>query len=69
MLFKNRKIYLILYVTLFYIQAKAQKIEKFYDYKWKECKVNEAEYYSITQKTDSGYLLNSYLIRGKKILY
>lgn len=69
MFFKNRKIYLIIGIALLSIQAKAQKTEKFYNHKWEECKVNEAEYYSITQKIDSGYLLDSYLIRGKKILY
>lgn len=69
MLFQNTKIYLILGIALLSIQAKAQKTEKFYNYKWKECKVDEAQYYSITQKIDSGYLHNDYLIRERKILH
>jgi hypothetical protein len=44
MFFKNKKKYLILGIVLLSIQAKAQKIEKFYNHKWKECKVNEAMY-------------------------
>nr|WP_314897849.1 hypothetical protein [uncultured Flavobacterium sp.] len=69
MFFKNRKIYLILCIALLSIQAKAQKTEKFYNHKWKECKVNEAMYYSITQKIDSGYLHKDYLIRERKPLH
>ena len=68
MLFKNRKIYLILYFALFSIQVIAQKSEKFYNYQGWECKFTEAHFYSITQKIDSGYLHQAYFVRGGKLL-
>jgi antitoxin component YwqK of YwqJK toxin-antitoxin module len=39
------------------------KIEKFYNYNWKECNFSEARFYSLTIKTDSGYYRRDYFIK------
>ncbi len=38
-------------------------IEKLYDYKGKVCEPNEARFYSLTVKTDSGYCQRNYFIK------
>ena len=45
----------------------AQKMEKFYDYRWNECKSNEARFYSLIVKTDSGYCRKDIFIRERKL--
>ena len=55
---------LFLLVTL---QCYSQRIEKYYDYNWKECEPNEARFYSIIEKTDSGWHRDDYFINLKKL--
>ncbi len=45
----------------------AQKIEKFYDYKWNECPANEARFYSYIENTDSGWVRFDYFLAEKKL--
>ena len=45
----------------------AQNIEKFYNYKWEECQANEARFYSLTSKTDSGFFRKDYYIKERRI--
>jgi antitoxin component YwqK of YwqJK toxin-antitoxin module len=47
--------------------SNAQKIEKFFDYKWKECMQNSARFYCVITKTDSGYHRNDYFIHEKRL--
>jgi len=42
--------------------AHAQKIEKFYDYQWHECKPDAARFYGVIRKTDSGWHRQDYFI-------
>ena len=58
---------LTLLFFLISFESTAQKIEKFYDYKWKECAPNEARFYSLTTKTDSGYYRKDYYIKERRI--
>lgn len=60
-----------LYLAVFFlsITINAQKTEKFYNFQWKECNANEAQYYAITQKVDSGYSRKNYFIKQQKLLY
>lgn len=59
--------YLTLLIFLVLVESNAQNVEKFYDYKWKECKLNEARFYSLITKTDTGYYRTDYYIREKRI--
>jgi len=59
--------YLTLLICLVLVEANAQSVEKFYDYKWKECKLNDARFYSVMTKTDTGYYRKDYYIREKRI--
>lgn len=61
--------YLILFVLFLTTGINAQKVEKFFDFKWKECKSNEAQYYAVTVKIDSTYLRRNYFIKQQKLLY
>jgi len=45
----------------------AQNTEKFYDFKWEECPLNEARFYRLIAKTDSGYLTNDFYIKEDRI--
>jgi TonB family protein len=47
--------------------SRAQKIEKFYDYKWELCDPAVARYYTLIKHTDSGWLRYDYFIREKKL--
>lgn len=40
----------------------AQKIEKFYDFQWKQTDIAHARFYSITEHTDSGWHSTDYYI-------
>jgi len=58
------------YILLFFCafnQTYAQKIEKFYDFRWQECQLNAARFYSLTIKTDSGYYRTDYFIRENRL--
>jgi antitoxin component YwqK of YwqJK toxin-antitoxin module len=59
-----------LLLTLFLIAASfcnAQKIEKYFDYLWKECEPNSARFYAHIEKTDSGWHRSDYFIHEKKL--
>jgi len=45
----------------------AQKIEKFYDYKWRETDESKARFFSVAGKTDSGWRRNDYFIYEKSL--
>lgn len=45
----------------------AQPKETFYDFSWKESSPENATYYSVKIKTDSGWLQTDYYIRTKKL--
>jgi hypothetical protein len=47
--------------------SSAQKIEKFFDYKWKECKPNAASFYEVIMKTDSGWHCQDFFISGQHL--
>ena len=57
---------LTLLIFLVLVESIGQNVEKFYDYKWKECKPNIARFYSTTTKTDSGYFRKDYYIKERK---
>ena len=56
----------VLVVAIFNIGF-AQKNEKFYNYKWQECKPNMARFYSSVTKTDTGFLRKDYFIKEKSL--
>lgn len=45
----------------------SQKIEKFYDYKWEETEPSQARFYSVVERTDSGYVQRDYYIQRKTL--
>jgi len=45
----------------------AQKIEKYYDYSWKECDLSSARFYAHIEKTDSGWHRSDYFIHERKL--
>jgi antitoxin component YwqK of YwqJK toxin-antitoxin module len=53
--------------SIFLIGTYAQKIETYYDHNWKPCKSEDARFYSIKQKTDSGWLRKDYFVSGLKL--
>lgn len=61
------KTVITLILCAFYGELVAQEVEKFYNYKWEECKPNEARFYSNIQKTDSGYVRKDYFIHEKML--
>jgi Uncharacterized protein conserved in bacteria len=62
-----RKVFLTILLILSVTQLHAQKTEKFYDFRWKECKTNEARFYSLIEKIDSGYCRKDFFIRERKL--
>jgi antitoxin component YwqK of YwqJK toxin-antitoxin module len=64
MLFSARnRVTLCILLLLLASQSNAQKKEKYYDYKWKECEPNAARFYSRIIKTDSGYYREDFFIK------
>lgn len=59
-------VYFIAFLLCSYF-CHGQKIEKYFDYNGHECKPNEARFYSLTEKTDSGWLRNDYYVREGKL--
>ena len=53
--------------TIISISAAAQKKTAFYDFYWKPTAVDQARFYSVTEKTDSGWLRRDYYINGMQI--
>ncbi|MBS1917090.1 MAG: hypothetical protein JST87_12505 [Bacteroidetes bacterium] len=57
----------ILLISLFLIISATcfcQKIEKYYDYQWKETSASSASFYAIIEKTDSGWHRTDFYIDG-----
>lgn len=61
------RINLLLSTLLLNIVAVAQKTETYYDYYWKPCPAENSRYYSITEKTDSGWLRKDYFVSSGKL--
>lgn len=47
--------------------GKAQEIQKYFDFQWKECDASLARFAAIIKKTDSGWLRNDIFIATKKM--
>jgi len=67
-----KKIYKMKYVSvliffIFSLSGNCQTDEKYFNFRWQPCEVNEAKYYSTTSKTDSGYIRHIYFIREKSL--
>jgi len=63
MILRKRIICLTFLMNLVLMGVIAQNTEKFYDFKWKECPLNEARFYRLIAKTDSGYFVTDYFIK------
>src|SRR5258706_5340873 len=61
------KISSLLFSFLISYGANAQKTEAFYDYFWQPSSSENARYFSILEKTDSGWLRNDYYISTKRL--
>ncbi len=61
------KIFLPFTLLIISITSDAQKIEKYYNYQWKECPPAEARFASLITKTDSGWLRLDYFLGTKKL--
>ena len=59
-------ILLLLAVTLT-VSVFSQKTESYYDFYWKPCSKENASYFSIVQKTDSGWLRTDYYYRSGQL--
>lgn len=59
-----------IFVLIFFISSlkgSCQTDEKYFDYKWEPCKLNEARFYCIIVKTDSGFVRKNYFISEKSL--
>ncbi|MEX6691148.1 energy transducer TonB [Danxiaibacter flavus] len=54
-------------VFLTCLAGHAQKVEKYYNYNWKETDISGASFYSMSNKTDSGWLRKDYYIHRKTL--
>lgn len=61
----KRFIFLFLLITANYNFA--QKIEKYYDYNWKETVPEKARFFSLLEKTDSGWHCRDYFIHERSL--
>lgn len=61
------KLRLLLLALVLYTNSFAQPKETYYDFFWKESVPENATYYSVKIKTDSGWLKTEYFIRTKKL--
>ena len=61
---KNFILLTALFVT---VAATAQKTETFYDYSWKPCPPENARFYSVLEKTDSGWFRKDYFMGSKSL--
>ena len=57
----------ILCLMLLSLSAHSQKIEKFYNYRWDPVEPNEARFYSLITKTDSGWRRLDYYIHERSL--
>lgn len=56
---KARLLVLFIFLTSL---ACAQKVEEYYDYNWKRCEPEQARYYALIEKTDSGWHRRDFFI-------
>ncbi|OQP59885.1 hypothetical protein A3860_35835 [Niastella vici] len=56
---------LVLLTVIFSSATFAQKMETYYDYRWKETTPNMARFLGVTEKTDSGWHRRDYFIQEK----
>ncbi len=56
---------LMLLLLVAFLHVNAQTVEKYFDYQWKPCEANEARFYCVITKTDSGYVRKDYFIHEK----
>jgi antitoxin component YwqK of YwqJK toxin-antitoxin module len=61
------KFIILLFLFITALAATAQKTETFYDYYWKPCPAENARYYSIVEKTDSGWLRKDYFVSPTRL--
>lgn len=63
----QKKTYITILLLFQFFQMNGQKTEKFYDFRWKECKANVARFYCLIEKTDSGYFRKDFYIKERKL--
>jgi antitoxin component YwqK of YwqJK toxin-antitoxin module len=56
---------LFLFAVISSLATLAQKVEKFYDYRWEETTTQLARFYSVIDKTDSGWHRRDYYIQER----
>lgn len=56
----------LLLFTSYTLISNGQKIERFFNYDWKACHKNDASFYSLREKTDSGYIATDYFLGNGK---
>lgn len=56
------KVFLFLLNLVITLNSYSQKIEKYYNYKWQECKIEDARFYSTITKTDTGWYREDYFV-------
>lgn len=61
------KIFKLLFILLIPVTVLSQKKEVYYSYDWKECPPENARYYSVIEKTDSGWYRKDYYVASKTL--
>lgn len=59
------KLMFIIICLLFTLSSHCQKIEKFFDYKWNETVLQYARFFSLIEKTDSGWHRRDYFVHER----
>lgn len=65
--FSMKRFILFITILFFSLNLSAQVKETYYDAFWKPCDASKASYYSLVNKTDSGWLREDYFIGTKKL--
>ncbi len=58
--------FLVLLFSILAFQSHSQT-EKYFDYRWQPCNPEEARFYAIINKTDSGYVRKDYFIHERSL--
>ena len=61
------RIALLLPALLLYFIAFCQKTEAYYDFYWKPCSAENARFFSVLEKTDSGWFRNDFFVSGRTL--
>lgn len=56
-----------LFILFISLKSFSQKIETYYDYNWQPCDPLVARFYSVAEKTDSGWLRHDYFLSNKHL--